>query len=81
MALTDDEVQNKRYLLALYRAGDYRRLCEDYCHEGWYAWIVDGEVREGGICSFQVAHLSEEDALARVATHIYGQLLQDALGC
>jgi hypothetical protein len=79
--MTAGEAEAKRYLLALYQAGKYLELCEWYCHEGWDAWMEAGEVRDGGICSFRVGHLPEDEALARTAAHIYGQILQGILGC
>jgi hypothetical protein len=69
-------------LLALYMAGEYRQLCERYCHEGWeYSLSDDGRLIEAGICSYSVTEGTEEEALAAVANHIHQEVLQGVLGC
>ena len=74
--------QARAYLLALYAAGEYRQLCETYCHEGWTYDVYDeGRHVDAGICSFIVRDLPEDDALAAVATHIKTQVDAGVLGC
>lgn len=76
------EEENKQYLLTLYATGQYRRLCEDYCHEGWTVHrTAAGHLIEAGICSFSVSGCTEDAALRWVATHIRLQVLQGILGC
>jgi hypothetical protein len=80
--LTAWEADEQRCLLALYEAGEYRQLCERYCHEGWmYGRNDAGELVEAGICSFLVTEGTEPEALAVVAAHIRAEVLAGTLGC
>jgi hypothetical protein len=69
-------------LIGLYVAGEYRQLCERYCHEGWEYSLNDaGTLIQAGICSYSVYEGTEEDALAAVAKHIHEEVLKGVLGC
>jgi hypothetical protein len=82
MSWTHAEALERAHLLRLYAAGNYRTLCEDYCHEGWHYGLNDaGELVQAGICSYHVYEGPEELALAECAAHIHAEILAGILGC
>lgn len=67
-------------LESLYASGQYRELCQRYCHEGAHDATMTGTDATVGVCSFDVP--DGPDAWLQVATELMRRAREDdALGC